>query len=80
MNALEIKANFHHLIDQINDERLLNRLYAIVEQISLTPDGVLWNRLTEEQQNELLKIESEVQSGTEFFSNQQMQAKHRKWL
>jgi len=32
MNTLDIKTNFHHLIDQINDEQLLIKLYHIMEQ------------------------------------------------
>lgn len=80
MNTLEIRTNFHHLIDQIDDERLLIKLYQVMEQISLTRDGSLWTRLTEQEQAELLKIESEVQSGTDLISNEKMQIKHKKWL
>ncbi|HAH24306.1 MAG TPA: hypothetical protein DCL77_11230 [Prolixibacteraceae bacterium] len=80
MNTNEIKTNFHHLIDQISDEQLLIKLYHIMEQASATKDGQLWNRLTEEEQIELLKIEREVQSGQGLISNEQMQAKHKKWL
>jgi hypothetical protein len=80
MNALEIKTNFHHLIDQINNEKLLIKLYRIMEQASSTVDGQLWSRLTEEEQIELLKIESEVQSDTNLIPNEQMQTKHKKWL
>jgi len=80
MNMLDIKTNFHHLIDQINDEQLLIKLYHIMEQASSTTDGLLCNRLTEEQQNELLQIEKEVQSGAPLISNEQMKEKHKKWL
>ena len=80
MNAIEIKTNFHHLIDQISDEQLLIKLYHIMEQASTTKDGQLWKRLTEEEQIELLKIEREVQSNQGLIPNEQMQAKHKKWL
>ena len=80
MNIIEIKTNFHHLIDQMSDEQLLIKLYHIMEQASSTKDGQLWNRLTEDEQIELLKIEREVQSGKGLISNEQMQAKHKKWL
>jgi len=80
MNTIEIKTNFHHLIDQISDEQLLIKLYHIMEQASTTKDGQLWNQLTEEEQTELLKIEREVQSGKGLIPNEQMQAKHEKWL
>ncbi|HAQ20798.1 MAG TPA: hypothetical protein DCR40_16430 [Prolixibacteraceae bacterium] len=80
MNALEIKINFHQLIDQINNDQLLIKLYRIMEQASSTPDGQLWNRLSESEQIELLRIEGEVQSDQNLIPNQQMQTKHQKWL
>ena len=80
MNALEIKTNFHHLIDQINNEHLLIKLYRIMEQASSTAEGQLWSRLTEAEQIELLKIEQEVLSDSNLISNEQMQTKHQKWL
>jgi hypothetical protein len=80
MNALEIKANFHHLIDQINNEQLLIKLYHIMEQASSTADGQLWSRLTEDEQIELLRIEHEVQSDIDLVPNEQMKTKHKKWL
>jgi len=80
MNALEIRTNFHQLIDQINNEQLLLKLYHIMEQASITADGQLWSRLTEDEQKELLKIEGEVQSDRNLISNLQMQNKHQKWL
>lgn len=80
MNALEIKTNFHQLIDQINNDQLLIKLYRIMEQASSTADGQLWSRLTEDEQIELLKIEGEVQSDHNLIPNQQMQTKHQKWL
>ncbi len=60
MNALEIKTNFHHLIDRINNEHLLIKLYHIMEQASSSDDGQLWSKLTQEEQIELLKIEREI--------------------
>jgi hypothetical protein len=80
MNALEIKTNFHQLIDQINNEQLLIKLYRIMEQASSTTDGQLWSRLTEDEQTELLRIEMEVQSDLDLIPNEQMQTKHKKWL
>ena len=80
MNTLEIKTNFHHLIDQLNNEELLIKFYRIMEQASTTADGQLWNRLTSDEQMELLKIEREAQSNLDLISIEQMQTKHKKWL
>lgn len=80
MNAIEIKSNFHNLIDRINNDQLLVKLYHIMEQVSSAADGQLWSRLTEDEQVELLKIEREVQSDSELIPNEKMQTKHQKWL
>jgi len=80
MNAIETRTNFHHLIDQITNDQLLNKLYHIMEQASMAADGQLWSRLTEDEQIELLKIEREVQSDINLIPNDQMQEKHKKWL
>jgi len=80
MNTLEIKTNFHHLIDQLNNEELLIKFYRIMEQASTTADGQLWNRLTSDEQMELLKIEREAHSDLDLISSEQMQNKHKKWL
>ena len=80
MKAIEIKTNFHHLIDQIDNEKLLIKLYRIMEQASSITDGELWNRLSEAEQTELLKIEGEVQSDQDLIPNEQMQSKHKRWL
>jgi len=80
MNTLEIKTNFHHLIDQLNNEELLIKFYRIMEQASTTAEGQLWNRLTSDEQMELLKIEREAQSDLDLISTEQMQTKHKKWL
>jgi hypothetical protein len=79
MNALEIKTNFHHLIDRLNNEELLIKFYRIMEQASSSADGQLWNQLTSDEQMELLKIEREAQSDLDLISNEQMQTKHTKW-
>jgi lipopolysaccharide export system protein LptC len=80
MNAIEIKSNFHNLIDRINNDQLLVKLYHIMEQASSVADGQLWSRLTEDEQVELLKIEQEVQSDSDLIPNEKMQTKHQKWL
>ena len=68
------------MIDQLNNEELLIKFYRIMEQASTTDDGQLWNRLTSDEQMELLKIEREAQSDLDLISSEQMQNKHKKWL
>jgi hypothetical protein len=58
--------------------KLLKKLY-LMEQSSAI-DEQLWNKLSKEEQIELLKIEQEVQSDVSLIDNEQMKAKHKKWL
>lgn len=39
MNPIEIRTNFNDLIDKINNDQLLIKLYHIMEQASSTADG-----------------------------------------
>ena len=56
---MNIKDNFHHLIDNINDEELLKVCHQLIEKIRDEQNGYLWNSLSEEQQKELLLVYEE---------------------
>ena len=60
MNTVEIKNNFHKLIDRIDNNNILSKFYSILEQASTVKDGQLWNRLSEEEKQELLRIDNET--------------------
>lgn len=52
--------NFHNLIDDIEDESILYKFYDIISQAKDTKEGMLWNRLTKEEREELILIEKEA--------------------
>lgn len=54
MNAIEIKKNFHQLIDSIENENLLISFYELMKKRNATQEGQLWNSLTKPEQDELL--------------------------
>ena len=43
-------------------------------------EGELWNRLTTEEQQELLQAEKESEFPKNLISNEEMKKKHKKWL
>jgi hypothetical protein len=59
MKQSDIKSNFHQLIDEIDNERLLMKFYDLLIKSKVQKEGELWNQLSEEQKNEVLLTESE---------------------
>lgn len=80
MNTIEIKNSFHKLIDRIDNNNILSKFYSILEQASTVKDGQLWNRLTEEEKQELLRIDNETDNNENLIPHSVIQAKHKKWL
>ena len=80
MNTLDLKANPHRLIDRIDNETVLSRFYEILEKASTYKDGTFWNRLTNEERQELLLIDKQTDSEDNLLSMETLKAKHKKWL
>ena len=80
MTTIELKSNFHKLIDNINNENLLFKFYEIISKTNETKDGALWSRLSKAEQQELLIIEKESQNPNNLISHSDMIKKHKKWL
>ena len=80
MNTIEIRNNFHKLIDRIDNNNILSKFYSILEQASTVKDGQLWSKLTEEEKQELLLIDNETDNDQNIISGSTIQAKHKKWL
>jgi len=80
MKAIEIKKNFHLLIDSIENENLLINFYDLIKKRSSTTDGQLWNRLTQQEQEELLLALDESENFENLISHEEMIKKHKKWL
>lgn len=80
MTTIELKSNFHHLIDNINDESILSKFYDLLSRAKDAKEGLLWNKLTQEERDELIEIEKESANSENLISNSEMQQKHKKWL
>ena len=80
MNALELKKDFHDLIDSINNESLLSDFYDLIKKRLSVEDGKLWKGLTKEEQEELNLAFEESEIPENLVSHEKMRKKHDKWL
>ena len=80
MKQSEIKSNFHRLIDETDNERLLMKFYDLLIKSKVQKEGELWNQLSEEQKDEVLIAESESHYKTNVIDHKTQKAKHQKWL
>jgi hypothetical protein len=80
MSTPELKKHFHQLIDKIDNEDLLIKFYDLMKRSSSSREGQLWNRLTKEEQEELLRSVEESENSENLISHEEMKRKHKKWL
>ncbi len=80
MDSLEIKKNFHNLIDSIDNESLLLNFYNLLKNKATSKDGLLWESLTRKQQEELYLAFDESEKPENLINHEVMRKKHKKWL
>jgi hypothetical protein len=80
MTTIELKSNFHKLIDNIHNDTVLIKFYELMNRVKETKKGSLWSRLSIEEQQELLMIEKESHDLEKLISQNEMLNKHKKWL
>jgi len=76
MNTIELKRSFHSLIDSINNDSLLMNFYDLMKTRTSTKEGQLWNRLTEDEQEELLMTLEESENPENLISHEEMKHKN----
>jgi hypothetical protein len=80
MSTTELKTNLHQLIDGINNELLLSKVYNLISQLSNKEAGTLWNRLSDEERQELIQADLESEDENNLIPHTQVKDKHKKWL
>ncbi len=80
MTTIEIKNNFHILIDSIDNDQLLLKFYDLMKNRTAVKDGKLLSRLTKQEQEELLSALNESDLEENLISHDKMMKKHKKWL
>lgn len=80
MNTLELKKDFHYLIDSIDNDSLLKSFYNIMKSKASSKEGQLWGRLSKNEQEELLTVFEESEDVNNLINHDKMKNKHKKWL
>jgi hypothetical protein len=80
MNTIELRKNFHNLIDSINNESILTKFYSIMARMNERDDGKLWGKLTLDEQEELIRADIESRDPSNLIPHEEIQVKHKKWL
>ena len=79
MDTLEVKRNFHQLIDNIDNDSLLKDFYELLKHRS-APEGELWNNLSNSEKEELLLALEESKNPYNLIKHSEVKKKHKKWL
>jgi hypothetical protein len=80
MNTLELKSNFHMLIDNISNEKILSSFYEIMSSLNEHNEGSLWAKLSVEERQELFDLDEESKNEDSLISHSTIKEKHRQWL
>jgi hypothetical protein len=77
---MNVKDDFHHLIDEIDDEKLLEDYYNLIQRLRMNQPGDLWNKLNQEQQQDLLLAYDESFDPANLISHELVKEQHKEWL
>lgn len=80
MNTIELKQNFHQLIDSIDNKKLLHNFYDLLKKRSSAKEGQLWDKLSAQEQEELLISLEESKNPDNLIDHEEMRKRHKKWL
>ena len=80
MTTIEIRKNFHSLIDSIDNENILLFFYDLMKRKSTIKEEQIWNRLSNDQKQELLLSAQESENPDNLISHEDLKNKHKKWL
>jgi len=81
MSTLELKNEFHSLIDKIEDAAILEQFFYIMEDAVNHPTSTtLWDGLSDGQREELLLSIEESKDPENLIPHEEMKKKHSKWL
>jgi hypothetical protein len=80
MTTLELKTNFHQLIDDISNEAMLVKFYEIMSIANVSNEGSLLKNLSMDEQQELIEIEKDSHIIENLIDHSSMELKFKKWL
>ena len=66
------------MIDNINNDNVLAKFYDILIRVKESSEGSLWERLSPDEQEELINIENESHNPENLIPQSEMVKKHKK--
>ncbi len=72
MNTIELKQSFHQLIDSIDNKNLLINFYDLIKKRSTAKEGQLWNKLSKQEQQELILSLDESKNPENLIDHEEM--------
>jgi hypothetical protein len=78
MTTLELKTNFHQLIDDISNEAMLVKFYEIMSIANVSNEGSLWKNLSMDEQQKLIEIEKDSHIIENLIDHSSMELKFKK--
>ncbi|OFY91163.1 MAG: hypothetical protein A3K10_14250 [Bacteroidetes bacterium RIFCSPLOWO2_12_FULL_31_6] len=80
MDIVQLKTQFHHLIDDIQDQKLLNEFYKILTSYKSNKQSYdIIDELTDVQKNRLSESMEQYSAG-KTISDEEMKSEIKKWL
>lgn len=76
VTTIELKQNFHQLIDSINNLDLLQQFYELMLRKKSLKDGKLWATLSEEEKDELLIANEESENPDNLIPNEEFKKQY----
>ncbi len=80
MNKIELKANLHHIIDQLDSVELLKKYYNELKDMVKSSNSKVWENLSSEQQQEILLAYEESESKKNLIDNESIINRIKKTL
>ena len=76
MTTIELKNNFHRLIDNIDNFNILQQFYELMLRKRSSKDGRLWAALSEEEKDELLIANEECENPDNLIPNEEIKKQY----
>jgi len=80
MNKIELKANLHDIIDQLDSVELLKKYYNELKGLVKNSNSKVWENLSSEQQQEILLAYEESESDKNLIDNDSIIQRIKKTL
>lgn len=80
MDKIELKANLHHIIDQLDSVELLKKYYNELKGMVKNPKSSSWNNLSLSEKEDVLLAFEESEAEQYLIDNQEIENKLKKKL